>query len=248
MTIFWNSPNAAYTTLRRIRKMGYLHDFYEREGVPAHFGNEMLLYVTPQGAALLRNKLGLADADINRPPFQTLRNWNSRQTLLSVNNIRAIVLRAHRDSPDFQVLDWINEHRFRAQPDYVLVGKKQQPVYPDGLMILETPDFYSYCYIEVDSGTEERVVVKRQLAIYHAYIRTDLHQHRFQSAGFRVLLITTSNTRMKNLIRDAHEVGLSGHFWFTTRDAVTPATVFTGKIWRRYVDGVEKLLSLAELG
>lgn len=243
--IFWNSANPTYTTLRRLRHAGYLKDFNE-DNQDNPISDGMILYCTPQAMTLLRQKLDLLDEEINKPPFKVLRNHNSRQTLLSVNDVRATFLRAGRDSADFHVREWIIENHFRSQPDYVRVRRKDKPVYPDALMHLETPDFYSYCYIEVDSGTERLEDVKAQLEVYHAYMRSDLHRQRFDSEGFRVLIISTGARRLKGIIAKAHEVGISGHFWFTSKDKLVSESLFTDKIWQQFSQGGARWLSLGD--
>lgn len=206
----------------------------------------MILYLTDKGVTILRGRLGYVDEDIHQP-LKIIRSWNALQALIAVNNFRCQLMRADRMSEKFVILDWIVESHFRSNPDLVRVRNREKPVYPDGLMHLETPDFYSYCYIEVDSGSERLEDVKRQLEVYHAYIRSDLHKKRFNSAGFRVLIVTSSERRLQGIVAKAHEVGISGHFWFTTMEAVQSETVFTAPIWYRYVDGVERRMSLSDI-
>jgi len=100
--------------------------------------------------------------------------------------------------------------------------------------------------IEVDSGTERLDDVKSQLEVYHAYIRSDLHRQRFDSEGFRVLIISTGQRRLKGLIAKAHEVGISGHFWFTSQDDLKPGSLFSDKIWQQYSAGEARRLSLGD--
>lgn len=239
-TVFFKSQSTAYKPLQRLRAAGLLAD------EPTPYTGEMLLYVTDRGAGLLREHLDYPDEAITRP-LKIIRNPNSAQTLHSVNAFRTRVLRAHRDSDKFHLLEWMDENRFRSQPDYVTVRNKRKPLYPDGLMHLELPDFYSYCYVEIDSGTERLDDVKRQLEVYDAYTDAGLHQKRFQSDGFRVLIISTTQRRLQGIIDKAHEVGIWSHFWFTTLDEIEPETFFTAPIWRRFKSEQETRMSLADV-
>ena len=55
---------------------------------------------------------------------------------------------------------------------------------------------------------------------YTEYRSRGLSERHFGTRNFRLLAVTTSTRRMKNLKRATEKIGGDHHFWFTTKDKV----------------------------
>lgn len=243
-TIFFDSPNNAYTTVRRLRKAGLLK-VYKEEKISS--AEPMILYLSNAGKALITRELDLLDHEIFAVPFKVLRSDVSRQNFLSVNNFRSLLLRADRDHADYQVHEWFSENTFRKKPDYVVIKNKKYPLYPDGVFFLETPDLFTYCYVEIDTGSETLGQFKTQLEVYRAYLATKLHSQRFKKNKFILLVMSSGKKRLAHIIEDAIDVGMTRNILFTTLSELTPETIFTRPIWRRLKGERLDMVSIASL-
>lgn len=230
ITLFWNSPNPAYTTLRRLIKLGLL----EKEpmtivGKPPASSSHVYT-ITKPGAALLADWFGYTSEDLHFASRQT-RSWSSYRSLKMANDVRVALTRACWDSEDYELVNWQNEAAFRADPDYVYIRNKRTPVYPDGYCVISGNGIRTYNFIESDGGTEGLQQVTRQMRIYLEYVASGLYEQRFGTAFWRVILVTNSIRRMNNIRKRVAEIGGGVNFLFSTFDDISPESVLADPIW-----------------
>ena len=151
-----------------------------------------------------------------------------------------------------QILAWSEGkefHRSTGLPDYVQLdartGTVDVPVNPDAyFMLAGRQGSREHFFLEVDRGTEpitrttwRRTFVYRKLAAYWQLYRARIAEHAGISS-FRVLTVTTSETRVDNMrsiarAMDPKQKG-SALFLFTTADRIAlddPAPSLTAPIW-----------------
>lgn len=232
MTLFWNSPNPAYTRLRQLVKYGYLEKCYITQIRAAPAASPMVLTLTRQGAAVLAETFGYDTEDFNFASRQ-IENWKTFQPIRATNDIRVALMRACWEDEHFTLVEWRNEARFRSKPRHVYIEGKKKPVYPDGYCLVRQGRRMTYNFVEADNGTEGLKQFMGQMAVYQAYVDAGLYQEDFGTRFWRVLVVTTGDKRLENLRRKVIQVGGGGrNYLFTTYDRISPQTILSAPIWR----------------
>lgn len=231
--------NSAPTTYDRLKKL-FHHNYIDREPiaqVSAAPAASLMAYTVAQlGAQVLATDYGYSSSDFNFKRKQ-LFNPQTVHHLIDLNSFRMAIMRACRDNPNVTLTDWRPERYFRADPDYVYVtpargDPKNKPLFPDGFMILETPHGKASFFVETDRGTEPLSQVKSQIEIYQEYMLSGRYQERFQSRAVRVLYITNSQNRAKNIKKVINQCGGGNRYWLTTLSQISPETVLFNPIWQ----------------
>ncbi|GIK43872.1 MAG: hypothetical protein BroJett011_77050 [Chloroflexota bacterium] len=188
---------------------------------------------------------------------------------IAINDFRiAVTLAAARLG--FEIKMWLDDHELRqihSQPlERVTLTRPKDPRHPDGEVVEQqisvVPDSYFWLFtgknwhqfLEADLGTvtgqHSDPGLKdwgRKVRTYSEYYKSGKYQLRYPTAGssMRVLTVTTSETRLRNLkmitekvIGSKNESGLN-RYWFTTFDLIRPTfedffseSVLTGLIWQ----------------
>lgn len=230
--LFWNSPNPAYTRLRKLVKHGYLVKHYITQITAGPAASPMILTISSQGAAVLAVTFGYSKDDFHFISRQ-VKNWKTYQPIRAVNDFRVRLMRSCRESDEYDLVEWRNEAVFRARPDHVFVRGKKKPVYPDGFCVVTRGRARSFNFIEVDSGTEGLAQFKGQIEIYQAYVQSGLYEQTFGTRFWRVLVITNSARRMENLRRKVCETGGEENYWFATFDRIQIGGLLSEPIWMK---------------
>jgi hypothetical protein len=232
----WNSANPAYTRLRQLVEQGYLEQHFITMVAAAPMAATKVLTIAPLGAAALAHAYGYDEHDFAFVSPQ-IKNWKTLQTLLATNDFRVALLRACRDHPEYELVEWRNEAVFRAQPIHVAVkdksGQKRKPLFPDGFFILQHADRRSYHFLEADNGTETYAQFRSQIEVYQAYIASGLHQERFGVKSLNILIVTTTAQRLEKLRQVVAQMGGRQRYRFTLYAQATPQAILTAPIWQR---------------
>jgi hypothetical protein len=244
-TLFFQSKSTAQYRLQRL----FHHEFLNRSfltvvsGGPA--SSPAIYTLGKRGATVLVERFGY-----DRENLRLIRSgaiaWHLLEHLLKVNDIRIAITQAAA-AQGWTLEDWRDETSFRAYPDYVTLTDRQgkqleKPVFPDGYGCLSTPRGTTRFFLEVDRGTEVLSKFAPQVAVYEAYVDSGQYQTRFQARSLRVLVVTTTERRMKGLQTTTVKAGGDGKYWFTTFERITPATILTGAIWQRLGEDVRQPL------
>lgn len=165
--------------------------------------------------------------------------------LLATNDVLiAFTLAARRAG--MSIGDWADELNLRkrhATDRVIITGPgdrtKETALVPDGYFTLKVGEKTQHFFLEIDRGTmtgERSVWGKkdwaRKIAGYLAYYHTGLFRRRYHTKSLRVLTVTSSTTRLENLLAITEKTGGKARFWFTTFDHLSPGTALTEPIWR----------------
>ncbi len=245
VALFFGSRSTAQFRLARL----FQHEFLERHflsvvaGAP---GKSPALYtVGKRGVQVLVDRFGYDRSQVRRSRRATL-GWHLVDHLLAVNALRVTITLAARQQ-GMTLETWLDETVFRGQPDYVILtdrrGRKhKKPVFPDGYFCLQTPRGKARFFLEADRGTEALAKFAPQIAVYQEYMASGQYQARFHARSLRILIVTSTERRLKSLMRVTEKVGGDETYWFTTFERVAEETIFAGAIWKRL--GSEMLVPL----
>ena len=169
---------------------------------------------------------------------------------LAIVEIRIAVERAVEGVPGLGLEMWLHESEFRSDGDTVKyritdrdnkVGWVEKRVYPDSFFVIEDRHRAAQgelararLLLEVDNATHPNNRFGQQkVAPGLAYIRSPEYAARFGSNTGRWLVVTTGQRRMRNLMRQTHQVAGTGAgvFLFTTFDQLETGNVLTDPVW-----------------
>jgi len=89
-------------------------------------------------------------------------------------------------------------------------------VKPDAFLRVSGPDYTDIFFLEIDTGSQSRPVIRRKLDAYRRYALTGLEQER-EDVFPRVLFFTTEDTRVQTLVDLAGELPPALWSLFTAR-------------------------------
>ncbi len=149
--------------------------------------------------------------------------WSQLYHDLTVIDIR-LTFQHYCDQADLIILEeWINESEFRSQMDVIEIryktrsgktGIKKKGICPDGMMVvvdekrrrLNQP-FRAHFLLEVDMATHANLNFGWEKSVAgSAYIKSKAYRERFGNNSGRWLVITTGETRMKNLMKQTRKM------------------------------------------
>lgn len=190
-------------------------------------------------------------------------NWHLLNHDLAVIDFRLAAQRSLEALPGFELEEWLQESRFRAEPDRVKftytgnngkVYQKKKGVIPDGIFVLTNrqrqrqglPAKVRFL-LEMDMATHDTPSFGiEKIAAGAAYIRSGEYLKRFEANAGRWLLMTTGEKRMKNLIQQAKKYANrdKGLFFFTTKAVLEENNLFKDEIWWQADEDHPKALPL----
>ena len=91
--------------------------------------------------------------------------------------------------------------------------------------LLTDGEYDYHHFLEVDMGTESRKKFSGKITRYLAYYETGSYQKKYNTNVMRILTVTTSQKRMKNLKELTEKLEGDSQFWFSTFQDVMPGTV-----------------------
>lgn len=232
--LFFPSMHQTYARLRAL----YDHALLDRQfrGLYIDKMNSPIMYVIDkQGVELLQTT---RNPNISWNPDRKDVSQNFLDHALAINDVRVAATIACREHPDFTLLEWRGESEMKADYDYVTIqprpnsAPKRASLIPDSYFVIDTPRGKANCFLELDRGTESLPRFREKILIYQAYYRSGMYQKRYGATGMRLLTVTTSEERAKNLKALAEEVGVGNRFWFTSLQQVQADTILLAPIWQ----------------
>lgn len=237
--------NCEYRLLQ-LHHHGYL-ERHEQPERPSRGRKDLIYLLSRKGVRLLTKWLGLSASDMPYYTYDPEASDNFFDHLVLRNNFW-IALKLASDKKGTTIVTWLTEHYFRRKSLKVPLGHgstgdrtKPAGLQPDDYFHLQTEQVNNSNYhrfVEIDRGKEtvnsrdERYKSwKHKIELYTTYYDSGKYFERFGAKGMAVLTVTTTQTRLQNLIRATEQAGGGGRFWFTTFDKVTSETVLSGKIW-----------------
>lgn len=230
--LFFPSQN---TTNRRLQHL-YQHGFLKRHLPPVQLGEgrEQAIYsLDERGADLIA-----VEKDIDRGDIQWRGKDNQASFLflnhtLHINDFRIAMTLAAKEQ-GHQVTRWLDEREIKALGERVPApGKKRRylPVTPDAFFEYDSGDRQAGFFLEMDMGTMSNKRFKDKVRAYIIYKTKGYYTKKFGTTSLRVLTVTTSHRRLKNLKQATEQVQGRGLFWFTTINKLSPEQIMR-LIWQ----------------
>ena len=202
--------------------------------IPAGYGSAKRVYcLSERGRDLIAHMYDSLDPkEIKwKKTYNEVEEYFLEHTL-AINDVRVALTVAAKEK-GFS-LDWT--------PEWELKALKERVEDPDrsGRYISITPDAYfvikgegkkASFFLEADRATEANKRFKEKVKGYIEYIRTKKYQERYKTSSLRVLVVTTTKKRLKNLMNTTQSVNGASFFWFTTFKEASHTNVLTELIW-----------------
>lgn len=221
---------------------------------------QTLWYLSKKGRAHMARMRGVPVKEI---PWKAAGTYGHLHTdhRLAINDFRiAVTLAANHTGVDLKT--WLDEVDLRRTHRKLTISLPAEPDDPDSKMVKDrlVPDSFFWLnngndffhFVEVDKASEplyrkpSRALQSwaKKVRKYGAFFKAWYAQAYPEANGKgRILVVTTSRTRLKNMAAVCLEVAgkkAAGRYWLTTYDALRPQpgeyfveTVLTGKIWVR---------------
>ena len=167
--------------------------------------------------------------------------WSQLSHDIAVNDFRLNVEYASHYYSHLELDTWIPEGNFLSEMDSVNISGKRKGVRPDGFFILinqnhriKNQPARARFLLEYDNSTHPVSRFGKEKALAGvAYIRSQAYKKRFGFNSGRWLVVCKSEVRMNHLKTKTEQVvGKDAKlFYFTTKDLVTPSTIFNQPIW-----------------
>lgn len=227
-------------------KLLYQNKYLERLPQPVGSGTwawQPVYRLARKGAELVARELGILPQDLVywgrgddkdrratevTPPFLTHS--------LRVNDVHiAVTLAAQRGGHKLE--QWLDDGQLKSQErkDYVGVNEEGRhrmvAVIPDAYFVLNLGDRRAHFFLELDRATMSNSRWGTRIKAYLAYIHSGKYTARYQTRSLRILTVTTTQERLRNLRKTTRDSGGGDLFWFTTLDQVSPYSVFFDPIW-----------------
>lgn len=206
-------------------------------------------WLITKGALMVAAAFG--KEDLTDFAYRKEPKWQTLNHDLKLNDIR---IRVEQDVAQLHgavLHEWVSDYEFHQLPDVVkvkqLLGRgdrgavqRDREIMPDGYFSFSIPlspgseprRRYRYL-LELDLATETRKgqFGKDKVIPLTTYLDSEVYAQRFGAAG-RVLVVTTTPARLKNLRAQAVEYNDKGYFLFTTLNEIdAAANMLVTPIW-----------------
>jgi len=244
------SRQTANRRLRALLEEGYL------KGYKAPSIDDRIFHLTPKGAEIVASTLGVPpDALHFRRIADAAKDYYFLKHFLALNEFRIALTLGLKATDALNLLGFIPEYYGEKTDkggvvkyirDFVCdIKDPEQRINftPDGVFALEKDGNAALFFLEIDRGTEilsnpDKGVLKA-VYFYYNYFISGKYQRYTEDfkcqpfRGFRVLFVTTTETRLSNMqAAVSRERFKETRFvWLTTADKIQPETILTN-IWQ----------------
>ena len=132
---------------------------------------------------------------------------------LLVTSVHIRFLVASREYPDVELLSWIDQY----DPIWRALNAYGFPLRPDGYAEYRVGASLIRFFLEMDRGTERGRAIHHKLGAYHAYAVSGRFEQHFSAPAFRVLAISTTSRRARQIVRQA-PAATPDLFWAASAD------------------------------
>ncbi len=195
-------PKRINERLYRLSERKYL---YRRQPPLAKY-----IYTVDRASVPILTERGVAPNEELNLQVRNLREMSELflKHALMLTDIRVALVLASRDNP-VRLQSWKEGKKLNDRVIFREDGKEQKvPVRPDAFVCLKDvrqPDKPMYYALEADRSTTTHARFKRKIKGYAHYFKQGLHEKRYGIKGFRVLTITLTHARAKNLCHASSE-------------------------------------------
>ena len=240
-TLFFGAKARCIYRLRILYSNYYLDRYFFPVISPYRGSTEALYTIGTKGSHIvsLRMELDQNYIALKRREFNTRMQSPSFlltfRHLRTVNHTRIRFEQAFDETQDWQLIRWIPERLLEDQFTITHAGQlKRTKIRPDGFLQYQhttTGQTYS-AFVEADLGTMSHQQIRAKVKRYLHYFQTDLPHQKYGTHWFRVLILTPSQPRARQLWRTiSHLCG--SIFWLTSFDAMKDPSWLTERIWLR---------------
>lgn len=227
-----NHPSVATKRLYALYHNGYL----ERLFLPVRGGVAVspTLYLLAEKGA---QELAISGEYLN---FYWSRDHLKVGTLflshtLAISEFRLRVTLACR-AAGIPLVEWRGERDLKNDYDRIPITTpsghtRQVPIIPDGYFVLQTTEGKRHFMLELDRGTMEAKRFRAKVEGYTAYVESGAYTRRYGTKSLRVLTVTESQRRMKNLKTLTERAGGKSRFWFASMEALSAESLLFDPRW-----------------
>lgn len=230
--MFFTGESQAKQRLMLLYQHKYLNrpDKEQRRRLP-----QMIYWLDKRGAALIAS---LNSTPLQEFPWRNEPRWFQVEHDLAVNDFRLDLEEACTQDERVALEQWTPESEFWSYPDKISYTYQNRElkryIRPDGFFLLSTPEHNLRYLLEIDRSTEDNPRFYREKILPGlAYLKTDAYQKRFGHRSGRWLVVTTSERRLANMLRQATSAEAKGIFYFTTYQQLNSQSMLHEPIWRR---------------
>lgn len=210
----------------RLQKL-YHHKFLNRIHLPTVRGSSQAIYcLDREGVSVAAEILGVSPASI---PWK-YKNRDVKplflRHLLAVNDVRVAFEVAARSNPEHELLLWLGELEAR---DTYTWGYERKTLAPDAYGRYRFGDGVVSFFLELDQATMSLKRWRDKVDRYAEYANSGRYEERFGMKHFRVLVVTTTPKRLRNL--QAVRAGeTSAMLWMAVQPDILEAGVIA-EVW-----------------
>lgn len=238
--LFFHTTARANHRLKQLFHTGYL----SRVFIPSAVGSFQGVYSLAEGgakeAAII---LGIDKAEIKWQKNNKVKPLFLEHAL-AISEFRLALEAAARLHSDHQLLLWFSEEECKDTFNIWDPRKQQRltkTLNPDAYGQYRFDQSFFSFFLETDRGTMSNGRVKDKILRYRQYQESGAYESHYGLQFFRVLIVTLTEKRLKNLKKIAEKIGAS-NVWFATLTKVKENVL--GFTWQKA--GSEKLHSLIE--
>jgi len=213
---------------RRLKKL-YQQKILERIFQPVSFGHSQAIYaLDTRGADLIAKEFGIKRPSLSWKKKDNRVRFMFLEHTLAINDFKISLELAINQRNDVELLFWKRESKELNDRVPDPEGKRKYlTVVPDGFFGIKTPEGRSYFFLEIDMGTESNQRFARKIVAYRQYWKTRKYTERYGFRSFRVLTVTTSEKRLKNLLKACYNAGGRNMFLFASQNLASDISVDT---------------------
>lgn len=218
-TLFFPSQN---TTNRRLQHL-YQHGFLQRHLPPVRLGEgrpQAIYSLDQRGAEIIVAESGIDRTEIRWRKKDNRASFLFQDHTLRINDFR-IALTLAACERGHQIIRWLDEREIKALRERVPTPERRKahlPVVPDAFCEYETGTRRAGFFLEMDMGTMTVRRFKEKIRAYIIYKTQGHYEKTFGMTSLRVLTVTNSDRRLKNLKHATELAQGQSLFWFTTFD------------------------------
>lgn len=233
--LLFPSVRTANRRLKLLFQHGYLQRLFLSDGTPLGEQRAQAIYALDEkGANLLAAEYGIDRGEIDWYSHRNQVGEHFIQHHLRINDFRIAITLAAEERGD-QVLGWIPERKLREDPERVRDPKtdKKHPVIPDAYFVYELGEtgLRAHFFLEIDMATMSNPRFAEKVERYLLYRQGRYFEERYEGRSFRVLVVTTSQRRLRNLKQTTEQAGGKSTFWFATFEGLDSGKIL-GDIWK----------------
>jgi len=230
------SKNTANERLKRL----YQHGFLQRRWPAVEYGQGMsqaLYLLDARGADVVAQHLALDRGEMHWRASHDQVSSPFLDHMLMINDVR-IALSLAAKWGHYRIECWLTQQELSVSPGHVHLsganGLRKATVIPDSYFCLHLGSRRAHFFIEADRATVSNKRWAQRVGAYLEYIRSGQYARRYGAHCLRVLTVTTSETRMRNLLHTTEGVAgrMAPLFWFTHIGMLSALTVLDRPIWR----------------